>query len=139
MVEEAQRVRDTYGITTFKVKVGRRPYQLDVDVYRALREAFGESVELYVDGNRGWTASESARVMGVGVVTVNQIDGQIGSLFSVAFGSVLEATTCRAGELSNYLDMSDDLLAEPLEIRDGTLHLDRRVPPSCGARASADP
>ena len=27
MVAEAERMRDTYGITTFKVKVGRRPYR----------------------------------------------------------------------------------------------------------------
>ncbi len=30
-------------------------------------------------------------------------------------------TSRRAGELSNFLDMSDDLLAEPLEIRGGEL------------------
>ncbi|WP_431473758.1 mandelate racemase/muconate lactonizing enzyme family protein [Ornithinimicrobium sp. W1665] len=63
MVEEAARMRDLHGISTFKVKVGRHPYRLDVAVVRALREAFGEEIELYVDGNRGWTASESARAM----------------------------------------------------------------------------
>ncbi|MFE4721864.1 mandelate racemase/muconate lactonizing enzyme family protein [Streptomyces sp. NPDC056728] len=215
MVEEAQRVRDTYGITTFKVKVGRRPYQLDVEVCRALREAFGDGVELYVDGNRGWTASESARALramddldltlaeelcpaddvlgrrwlvercpvpfvadesatrpgevtrellggsataisiktartgfshsqrvlfeseglGVEVVMGNQIDSQIGSLCSVAFGAAFEATSRRAGELSNYLDMSDDLLAEPLQIRDGTL----RVREGAGLGIELDP
>ena len=56
MVDEAQRMRDTYGISTFKVKVGRRP-DADVAVCRALREHFGAEVELYIDGNRGWTAS----------------------------------------------------------------------------------
>ena len=45
-----------YGITTFKVKVGRRPIDLDIGACRALREALGPDVELYVDGNRGWTA-----------------------------------------------------------------------------------
>ncbi|MFF1568057.1 mandelate racemase/muconate lactonizing enzyme family protein [Streptomyces sp. NPDC058293] len=203
MVDEARRMRDTYGITTFKVKVGRRPFGLDVDVCRALREAFGDSVELYVDGNRGWTASEAARALramddldltlaeelcpaddvlgrrwlvercavpfvadesatrpgevarellggsanaisiktartgfshsqrvlfacegfGAEVVMGNQIDGQIGSLCSLAFGAAFEATSRRAGELSNYLDMSDDLLAEPLRIESGTLRV----------------
>ena len=201
MVAEATRMRETYGIRTFKVKVGRRPYRLDVDVVRALREAFGQEIELYVDGNRGWTASESARAMaemadlgltlaeelnpaddvlsrrwlvqqldvpfvadesatrpaevtreilggsataisiktartgfsesqrvlhlaeglGVEVVMGNQIDGQIGTLCSVVFGAAHRATSTRAGELSNFLDMSDDLLAEPLQITDGRL------------------
>jgi L-Ala-D/L-Glu epimerase len=201
MVEEAQRIRETYGITTFKVKVGRHPFTLDVDVVRALREAFGDAVELYIDGNRGWTASESARALramrdldltlaeelcpaddvlgrrwlvrqtdipfvadesasrpgevtrelldgsataisiktartgftgsqrvlhlceglGVEVVMGNQIDGQIGTACTVAFGAAHQHTSLRAGELSNFLDMSDDLLAEPLRITDGTL------------------
>jgi L-Ala-D/L-Glu epimerase len=63
MVAEAERMRETCGITTFKVKVGRRPVSLDTAVVRALREHFGDAVELYVDGNRGWTASESLRAM----------------------------------------------------------------------------
>lgn len=201
MVAEAERMRETYGITTFKVKVGRRPVELDTAVVRALREALGTDVELYVDGNRGWTASEAARAMkemadldllfaeelcpaddvlgrrwlvshldvpfiadesavvpadvtrevlggsatavsikvartgfthsqrvhhlaeglGLEVVMGNQIDGQLGSMCTVAFGSAYRLTSRRAGELSNFLDMADDLLTEPLEIRDGEL------------------
>jgi len=63
MVAEAEKVRDLYGITVFKVKVGRRPVTLDTAVVRALRERFGDSIELYVDGNRGWTAAESLRAI----------------------------------------------------------------------------
>lgn len=201
MVAEGERMREEYGITTFKVKVGRRPYRLDVAVVRALREGLGDEVELYVDGNRGWTASESARAMdemadlgltlaeelcpaddvlgrrwlvarsavpfvadesaptpadvtrevlggsatavsiktartgftdstrvhhlaeglGLEVVMGNQIDGQLGSMCTVVFGSAFRLTSQRAGELSNFLDMSDDLLTEPLQITDGTL------------------
>ncbi|MFG3366811.1 hypothetical protein ACIPWY_32835 [Streptomyces sp. NPDC090032] len=73
------------------------------------------------------------------MATVNQIDSQIGSLCSVAFGSVFEATTCRAGELSNYLAMSDDLLAEPMEIRDGTPHLAGACRPRAARGHRADP
>lgn len=207
MVAEAGRIRQTYGISTFKVKVGRRPVALDVAVCRALREAFGSDIELYVDGNRGWSASEavaalramedldlafaeelcpaddvlgrrwqvrqssiptfadesvptpadvtrellagaadgisiktartgfttSQRVLfqceglGVEVVMGNQIDGQIGSLCSAAFGAAFAGTSRRAGELSNWLDMTDDLLAEPLRIVDGEL-LVRQAP-----------
>ena len=63
MVAEAEKMRDLYGITVFKVKVGRRPVTLDTAVVRALRERFGDSIELYVDANRGWTAAESLRAM----------------------------------------------------------------------------
>jgi len=215
MVAEAEKMRDTYGINVFKVKVGRRPVTLDTAVVRALRDRFGDSVELYVDANRGWTAAESLRAMqemadldllfaeelcpaddvlgrrwlvdkvdvpfiadesvptaadvtrevlsgsatavsiktartgftgsqrihhlaeglGVEVVMGNQIDGQIGTACAVAFGAAYELTARRAGELSNFLDMSDDLLTEPLRIRDGIL----RVPPGVGLGIDIDP
>lgn len=201
MVEQAARMRDEHGITTFKVKVGRNPYRLDVAVVRALRAAFGDDIELYVDGNRGWSPADAERAMremadlgllfaeelcpaddvlgrrrhvrtspvpviadesattpgeitrellggsadaisiktartgftdsqrvlhqceglGVEVVMGNQIDGQIGTACTVAFGAAHETTSRRAGELSNFLDMSDDLLAEPLTITGGVL------------------
>jgi L-alanine-DL-glutamate epimerase-like enolase superfamily enzyme len=57
----------------------------------------------------------------------NQIDGQLGTLCTVTFGAAFKSTTLRAGELSNFLDMSDDLLTEPLEIVDGRLST-RQVP-----------
>lgn len=215
MVAEAERMRDTHGITTFKVKVGRHPHTLDTAVVRALREGLGEEVELYVDGNRGWSASESARAMkemadlgltfaeelnpaddvlgrrwlvqqldvpfiadesvptpadvtrevlggsatavsiktsrtgftqsrrvhhlaeglGLEVVMGNQIDTQLGSICTVAFGAAFELTSRRAGELSNFLDMSDDLLTEPLEIRDGEL----TIRPGAGLGVEIDP
>lgn len=201
MVAEAERMRDEYGVTTFKVKVGRTPYTLDTAVVRALREGLGAEVELYVDANRGWSASVAARAMremddlgltfaeelcpaddvlgrrwlvrqcavpfiadesavfpadvtrevlsgsataisiktartgfttsrrtlhlaeglGLEVVMGNQIDGQLASMCTVVFGSAFHRTSQRAGELSNFLDMSDDLLTEPLEIRGGEL------------------
>ena len=198
MVAEAERVRDRYGITTFKVKVGRRPVELDVDACRALRAALGPQVELYVDGNRGWTPSEAARALramadldltlaeelcpaddvlgrrwlgevtrellggsatmisiktartgfgtsqrilhqaeglGVEVVMGNQIDGQIGTACSVAFGAAHRHSSRRAGELSNFLDMADDLLTEPLQIAGGEL----AVRPGPGLGIEIDP
>lgn len=215
MVSEAERMQDSYGISTFKVKVGRRPVSLDTAVVRALRERFGDTIELYVDGNRGWTAAESLRAMksmadldllfaeelcpaddvlgrrwlvshldvpfiadesvptpadvtreilggsataisiktartgftgsqrvhhlaeglGLEVVLGNQIDGQLGTACAVAFGAAYQLTARRAGELSNFLDISDDLLAEPLQIRDGFLH----VPPGNGLGVEVDP
>ncbi len=207
MVAEAEHMRDAHGITTFKVKVGRRPADLDVAVCRSLRAALGSGAELYIDGNRGWTPAEAVRALramedldllfaeelcpaddvlgrrwlvtqsripvfadesatrpgevtrellggaahgvsiktartgftysyrvlslceglGADVVIGNQVDGQIGSLCGAAFGAAFERTSRRAGELSNFLDMTDDLLAEPLEIEDGTLRV-RQLP-----------
>jgi L-Ala-D/L-Glu epimerase len=215
MVAEAERMRDTYGITTFKVKVGRKPYRLDTAVVRALRQGLGDEVELYVDGNRGWSPAESARAMhemadlgllfaeelcpaddvlgrrwlvrqcdvpfiadesavtpadvtreilagaatavsiktartgfthsqrvhhlaeglGVEVVMGNQIDGQLGSMCTVAFGAAYRLTSQRAGELSNFLDMTDDLLTEPLHIQHGEL----AVRPGAGLGVDIDP
>jgi L-Ala-D/L-Glu epimerase / N-acetyl-D-glutamate racemase len=203
MVDEAERMRDDYGITTFKVKVGRNPIDDDVAACRRLRAALGPHVEMYIDGNRGWTAREAARALrqmedldlafaeelcpaddvlgrrwlvaqsripmfadesvarpgevtrellggsatgisiktsrtgftvsqrlvglceglGVDVVIGNQIDSQIGSLCAAAFGAAYPLTSRRAGELSNFLDQTDDLLAEPIEIRDGTIRV----------------
>ena len=216
MVAEAERMRDSYGITTFKVKVGRHPIGLDVEVCRALREGLGDDVELYIDGNRGWTPSEAARALramadldltlaeelcpaddvlgrrwlvshcdipfvadesavrpgevarellggsanaisiktartgfttsqrvlfqceglGVEVVMGNQIDGQIGTMCTAAFGSAYARTSRRPGELSNFLDMSDDLLTEPLEIRQGELQV--RPGPGLGIELDED-
>ncbi|MDH6625810.1 L-alanine-DL-glutamate epimerase-like enolase superfamily enzyme [Streptomyces sp. LBL] len=201
VAEEAERIRAAYGITVFKVKVGRRPVRADLDVCRALRETLGDDVELYIDGNRGWTASEAATALrelddlgltlaeelcpaddvlgrrqlvrhcrvpfvadesattpaevtrslldgdataisiktartgftgsqrvlfqceglGAEVVMGNQIDGQLGTVCTVAFGAAHAASSRRAGELSNFLDMSDDLLTESLAIAGGTL------------------
>ena len=216
MVAEAEKMVETYGIRTFKVKVGRHPVGLDTAVVRALRERFGAEIELYVDGNRGWTAAESARAMkemsdldllfaeelcdaadvmgrrwlveqldvpfiadesvptpadvtrevlgrsataisiktartgftasrrthhlaeglGIPVVMGNQIDGQVGTACALAFGSAFELTSRYAGELSNFLDMSDDLLTEPLQIRDGHLH--RSTAPGIGFEVDAE-
>jgi L-alanine-DL-glutamate epimerase-like enolase superfamily enzyme len=216
MVAEAERIRDEYGITTFKVKVGRDPFTDDVAAVRALREALGPDIELYIDGNRGWTARDSARALrqmadldltfaeelcpaddvlgrrwlvsqstipmfadesvarlgevtrellggsatgisiktsrtgfttsqrliglceglGVEVVIGNQIDTQIGSLCSAAFGAAFPITARRPAELSNFLDQTDDLLAEPLEIAGGELRV--RQGPGLGLEIDED-
>jgi L-alanine-DL-glutamate epimerase-like enolase superfamily enzyme len=63
VAEEALALRETLGIDSFKVKVGRRPIDDDVAVCRAVRDALGDATEIYIDGNRGWSASESARAL----------------------------------------------------------------------------
>jgi L-alanine-DL-glutamate epimerase-like enolase superfamily enzyme len=73
--------------------------------------------------------------LGVEVVMGNQIDGQIGTACTVAFGAAHRASSRRAGELSNFLDMADDLLTEPLEIAGGEL----AVRPGPGLGIEIDP
>ena len=53
----------------------------------------------------------------------------------MTFGAAHRSTTRRAGELSNFLDMSDDLLTEPLTITGGEL----AVPPGPGIGVEIDP
>lgn len=201
IVEEATWMHQRYGISAFKLKVGRTPAGLDMAAARALRESFGDDIELYMDANRGWTAAQAGQVLGeaaelgmqfleepndaaehlgrrwltsrssipiaadesapdlaaaarelvtsgadllavktartgftessrivglaeglgVELYVGNQIDTQVGTAASVAFGAAFKATSRRAAELSNYLDMADDLIARPLEISGGTV------------------
>jgi L-alanine-DL-glutamate epimerase-like enolase superfamily enzyme len=198
---EAVELTESLGIRSFKIKVGRRPIPLDVAVCRAVRDAVGEDAEIYIDGNRGWTATEAAEALrrladvglsrveelcpaddvlsrrwlvaqtpvpfvadesavtpadvtreilagaataisiktartgfsdslrvshlaeglGIDAVIGNQIDGHLGTVCSLVFGASQELTSRSAAELSNYLDMSDQLLTEPLVIEGGRM------------------
>ena len=44
LIDQARQFIEQYGIRTFKVKVGRRPLALDIQLIRALREALGPDV-----------------------------------------------------------------------------------------------
>lgn len=201
VLEEALAMRAKYGINSFKVKVGRNPADQDLKICQVLRDGLGEEADIYVDANRGWSASQAIAAlpallaagvstfeepcdakdalgrreivkkstipivgdesvptagdvsrellsggctaisiktarggfsnatrildlcegMGVEVMIGNQIDTQVGTAASLAFGAAKKATTKKAAELSNYLDMADDLVTKPLEIRDGSM------------------
>jgi L-alanine-DL-glutamate epimerase-like enolase superfamily enzyme len=75
-----------------------------------------------------------AEGMGVDVYVGNQIDTQVGTVASVVFGAAFAHTSKRAGELSNFLDMADDLLAEPVVISEGRI----RVPQVPGVGTAVD-
>jgi L-alanine-DL-glutamate epimerase-like enolase superfamily enzyme len=57
MAEEAIRLFASYGIATFKAKVGRE-VQLDIAAVTAVRNAL-PAATLYVDANRGWTLEQA--------------------------------------------------------------------------------
>jgi L-alanine-DL-glutamate epimerase-like enolase superfamily enzyme len=75
-----------------------------------------------------------AEGMGIDVYIGNQIDTQVGTAASVTFGAAFAHSSKRAAELSNYLDMADDLLAEPLAISGGRI----RVPEGPGVGTAVD-
>lgn len=201
VVDEALSFGETYGIRSFKVKVGRRPVSRDVELVAALREALGPEAFLYLDANRGWNAAEAqqmvsatadldlrffeepndaaevltrrslvasspipivadesapnlgeaareihtgganalsiktartgftesqkilsyAEALGLDVLMGNQIDTQLGSVATVSFGAAFEHSSRYPAEISNFLGMTDDLIANPLEITDGRI------------------
>jgi len=57
MAEEARKLVDA-GFRAIKVKVSEDP-KLDVQRVRAVREAVGENVKLWIDANQGWTPQEA--------------------------------------------------------------------------------
>jgi L-alanine-DL-glutamate epimerase-like enolase superfamily enzyme len=59
MAHDALAMHETYGIRSFKVKVGREP-DLDIAAVRAVREALPDA-DLYADANRGWSLEEALR------------------------------------------------------------------------------
>src|SRR5699024_7957025 len=182
LVDEAQKFQDIYGITTFKLKVGRHPLSEDVEACRALIENL-DGVEIYLDANRGWSANEAMEVLRqiedlpitlfeepcdakekmsrrrlvehsripiVGDESVPTAGDAASELLSggcnaiciktarsgfteatETFGAAHQASSARARELSYFLDMSDDLMAEPLQIKNGRIHV--RDTPGVGA------
>lgn len=202
VVDEALSFKETLGVRSFKIKVGRRPVSLDVDLVSALRAALGPDALLYLDANRGWNATESrqmleattdldlrffeepndaaevltrrslvrtspmpivadesapnlgdaareihtgganalsiktartgftesqkilsfAEALGLDVLMGNQIDTQLGSVATVSFGAAFEHSSRYPAEMSNFLDIADDLIAEPLQISNGQIH-----------------
>lgn len=76
--------------------------------------------------------TESQRVvglcegLGVGLAMGSQMDGMVGTLGTLAFGAAFQSTSERAGELDYYLQLADDILAEPLQISDGRMAVPER-------------
>lgn len=63
MAEEARWVHDDFGVTTFKVKVGRPEYRTDVEAVLRIRDALGDDVVLGLDANHGWTAEQATAAL----------------------------------------------------------------------------
>ena len=205
MAEDALEVHERFGVTTFKVKVGRSP-ELDIAAVRAVRETLPEA-DLYVDANRGWSYddavragdalaefgvraieepiavedragrlrlaerwdvplagdescislahvdraldegavrmvsiktartgfTESRRILdlcrarNVGVVMGSQYEGALGAAATITFAAAFAATAGRPAEVTNFLDLGDDLVVAGPEIRDGRAAVPERL------------
>ena len=93
-------------------------------VARALLDGDAEAISVKV-ARTGFT--DSAKIVGLceglGVTTVigSQIDGMLGSVASAALGCGLRALARHPVEVTNFLLMTDDVLAEPPVIVEGRL------------------
>ena len=69
--------------------------------------------------------TESRRVLdlclgrNVGVIVGSQYEGAIGATATLAFAAAFAATAGQPAEIANFLDLADDLVLAPPEIRDG--------------------
>jgi L-alanine-DL-glutamate epimerase-like enolase superfamily enzyme len=91
-------------------------------VARALLDGDADAISVKV-ARTGFT--DSAKIVGLceglGVTTMvgNQIDGMLGTVASIALGCGLSALARHPVEVTNFLLMTDDVLAEPPVIADG--------------------
>jgi L-alanine-DL-glutamate epimerase-like enolase superfamily enzyme len=107
------------------------------DVAREVSDGISQMVSIKT-ARTGFT--ESRKIVGlceglsVPVVMGSQGDTMIGTLATLHFGAAFASTSKRAAELSHFLDISDDLLAEPLSIADGHI----KVPHKSGLGIEVD-
>jgi L-Ala-D/L-Glu epimerase len=91
-------------------------------VDRALEEGAVRVVSVKT-ARTGFT--ESRRILdlclarNVGVIVGSQYEGAIGALATIAFAAAFAATAGHPAEITNFLDLEDDLVVTAPEIRDG--------------------
>ncbi|WP_433801356.1 mandelate racemase/muconate lactonizing enzyme family protein [Actinomycetospora sp. CA-084318] len=108
-------------------------------VARSLLDGDSEAISVKV-ARTGFT--DSAKIVGLceglGITTMigNQIDGMLNSVASTALGCGLAALARHPVEVTNFLLMADDVLAEPPVITDGRIAA--RQAPGLGATIDPD-
>lgn len=61
-VKEALEMRESHGISAFKIKSGK-DWRLDVERVRALREKLGPSAVIFIDANQLYTPTDATRAL----------------------------------------------------------------------------
>jgi L-alanine-DL-glutamate epimerase-like enolase superfamily enzyme len=93
-----------------------------VHVARALEEGAVRAVSVKT-ARTGFT--ESRRILdlclarGTPIVVGSQYEGAIGALATIAFAAAFAATAGQPAEITNFVDLSDDVVVRAPEIRDG--------------------
>jgi L-Ala-D/L-Glu epimerase len=91
-------------------------------------------------GRSGYIRAEAMRgfceVSGVDIMMSTPGETSIGTLHSLAFGAARRSTSRLPGVYGYFLGLADDLLAEPLRVRDGRLQV--REAPGSGIEIDAD-
>lgn len=106
-------------------------------VDRALEEGAVRAVSVKT-ARTGFT--ESRRILdlclarSISIVVGSQYEGAIGSTVTVAFAAAFAATAAQPAEITNFLDLADDLVVPSLEIRDGRV----AVPEAVGLGVEVD-
>jgi len=92
------------------------------DAARELTDGIAHMISIKT-ARTGFT--ESRRILGLceglsaPVVMGSQGDSMVGTLGTLNFGAAFRLSSIRAAEVTNFLELSDDLLATPLVISDG--------------------
>jgi L-alanine-DL-glutamate epimerase-like enolase superfamily enzyme len=111
----------TSPATVVREILGRRAHAVSIKVPRS-----------------GYTESDRIRIFcevtGTDVLIGTQGETGLGTLTSLAYAAAHESTSRYPTELSTFYDLKDDLLVEPLEIKDGRIF----VPSSPGNGARLD-
>nr|WP_240948342.1 enolase C-terminal domain-like protein [Planosporangium mesophilum] len=107
------------------------------EVAREILDNHSQLISIKV-ARTGFTESERivglCEGLGVGMAMGSQMDGMVGTLATLAFGAAFRSTSLRAGELDYFMQLTDDLLTEPLVVTDGQL----RVPGKPGIGIEID-
>jgi L-Ala-D/L-Glu epimerase len=111
----------TTPTTAAKEILGKRTHAISIKVPRSG----------YMDSDRIRIFSE---LTGTDVVIGTQGETGLGTLASLAFAAAHASTSKDPTELSTFYDLKDDLLVEPLEVKDGRIF----VPTSAGNGAQID-
>jgi len=86
--------------------------------------------------------TESRRILdlclarNVAVVVGSQYEGAIGAMATIAFAAAFAATAGHPAEITNFLDLADDLVVAAPEIRDGRARVD--TAPGLGVEVDED-
>lgn len=99
------------------------------DVSREVMDGMAQMISIKT-ARTGFTESRKivdfCEAMSIPVVMGNQGDTMLGSLATLHFGTAFKQASMRPAEMTNFLEIKDHLLADPLVIRSGEMIVPKR-------------